>query len=292
MTCSLLSPVSLRVQDVSGSMHGPRINASLEGLELMFREVFQPTDLLSVVTYNGSICNLHMPMQVAKVDQERDKQGILDAMKKDGGYDKAYDALGGVIRSLQSMVRDPKYRAVCNDAVYQVLLVSDGGDNASTEFTLQTLSALVAAPGIPNFHLVVVAVQMSAHDAAKMQALCAPMHCTFLQVGDLASLRRTLARVGQSVQQRLVVQTTVTTYSSGRGSIGHPAGDLAAMQALTCGFMGMHLPPQCPAPKSKKLLTLMPPSPHFPKSKKATPMCSWHLQGNCRFGAKCKNRHG
>jgi Mg-chelatase subunit ChlD len=197
------------VQDASGSMAGSRIDTSLAGLNYMFEHVFHADkDFLGVVTYNSEVTNVHRPMPVRNVDKARDMAAIRNSV---GGRTATYDALGSAITDLKNMHGNEKFEAVSHDAVYQMLLVTDGDDNSSRSFNLDTVSELVRKPGLPNFHLHVIAVQMGRQEKAKLERLCGPGHCTFYQVEDLARLGEELRRVGERVLERVMrVQTTET----------------------------------------------------------------------------------
>ena len=67
---------------MSGSMAGSRIEASLAGLDYMFNEVFQPTDYLGTMTYNGELNTLHLPMRVDTIDRSRDKEAIRQGLSE------------------------------------------------------------------------------------------------------------------------------------------------------------------------------------------------------------------
>ena len=121
-------------------------------------------------------------------------------------YDRMYDAIGASIVGLQQMTKDVRINRVTPDAVYELLLLTDGGDNYSSQYTLQEVADVVAHPGLPNFHLILVAVEMSVRDKENLQTvLCAPNHATFIDVRNLSDLQQTLRGVAASEQQRLVV---------------------------------------------------------------------------------------
>mmetsp|Transcript_6103 Transcript_6103/g.11671 ORF Transcript_6103/g.11671 Transcript_6103/m.11671 type:complete len:338 (-) Transcript_6103:41-1054(-) len=272
------------IQDVSGSMHGDRIEASLRGFDHMFEKVCQPTDYLGVVTYNGDLNTLHLPMPVQNIDPSRDKASILNSVD---GSTRMYDALGASIQGLQAMARDKQYAAVTHDAVYQLLLITDGGDNCSSEFTLATLTELVAHPGLPNFNLVVVAVSMTARDKQKLRGLCAPEHATLLDVKDISELQHTLRRVGEEVQQRLVVTTTVT--QTVVQSQGHRGGGGRGVQAITEGIAATRL--SLPAPPQTQTTQAVAVARQIRSVVDGKDVCQHFLAGRCVFGKKCRNLH-
>jgi hypothetical protein len=275
-------------------MSGNRIEASLQGFDHMFEEVCQPTDYLGVVTYNGDLNTLHLPMQVQKIDASRDKAGIRKGLQGNTAYDRMYDAVGSSIRGLQAMAKDERYSAVTDDAVYQLLLLTDGGDNYSSEFTLATLTELVAHPGLPNFHLVVVAVSMSERDKQKLRGLCAPVHATFLDVKNFSDLQHTLHEVGEVVQQRLVFTTTTVTQTR-TVMQGHSTGGAGSVQTITEGLAAtrLHSLPYQPVTR-----TLVQKQPQKQKQNRTPRMvtnganiCQHFLTGTCVFGKKCRNEH-
>ena len=288
------------IQDVSGSMSGKRIEASLEGFDYVLQEVCQPTDYMGVVTYNGDLNTLHLPMQVQKIDSSRDKAGIRNGIKGNAAYDRMYDAVGASICGLQAMARDKQYSAVSRDAVYQLLLLTDGGDNYSSEFTLATLTELVAHPGLPDFHLVVVAVSMSERDKQKLRGLCQPVHATFLEVENLSELASTLHHVGEEVQQRLVVTTTTVTQTKvlmrgGNHRNPHLLVDAARDEGVTAitrelASTTMHLSASPPTRSQTQQISLQTQT----RLKKAHPrqqVCQHFLAGKCLFGKNCRNVH-
>jgi len=209
------------VQDTSGSMAGARLRASIDGFRHMFAEVLDPRhDMLGLITFSDQVEVHHSPMPVGRIDMERDVDTIE---QRCGGRTALFDALGTAIEGLRDMHRDTKYQAVTTDAVYELLLVTDGEDTSSTRYTLESLADLVAEPGIPHFHLLLVGVGMEPSFARILrQTLCAPRHATYFDASSIDDLTRTLKEVAVGVQRRLVVTTTTTRTAvvggSGRGS--------------------------------------------------------------------------
>jgi uncharacterized protein YegL len=270
------------IQDVSGSMSGSRINTSLEGFQFMFNEVYHPNDFLSVVTFCEEVKTLHKPMVVKKIDAEKDMGNIRNNM---GGRTACYDAVASSIQGLQAMVRDENYSAVTQDAVYQLLLVTDGQDNSSTAFTLTRLIELVERPGVPNFHFFVVAVSMTNEDKKNLKKLCKSSHTTFIDVADIGELQKTFQRVAKSVQQRLVVTTTVTETRVVSGSTNAKI-DLSALNAkqITAHHKVASLPaPNFSQPKVNQQVK---------KENQKSIICNFFSQkGGCRNGILCKFQH-
>lgn len=224
VVCNMLQPteVSQRkklvfswVQDVSGSMSGHPIKTSITGLEFMFQNVLAPEDYLSVIAFNTNIRMVHNPMRVAGIDRERDFKAIREAMRDGAGGTKTYDAIGNVITDLVKSSKDPKFSKVHDDAVYQLLVVTDGEDNASTEFNLKRCAELIAHSGLPNFHLWVIGVGMTEYHKQQYEMLCAPRHANYLDIADFSKFQATMERVGNEVRKSLqvvrqVISTTVT----------------------------------------------------------------------------------
>lgn len=278
------------VQDASASMAGSRTEAALDGFDYMFQEVFHPTDFLSAMTFNSDFHTLHLPMPVHKVNAARDKASIRQDV---GGRTRMYDAVGSAIEALQKLNRDPKFSLITNEAVYELLVLTDGADNCSTDYDHRRVAELIAHPGLPNFHLVVVAVSMSECDKQNLHALCNPDHATFLDVASLSELQRTLHGVGERVQQRLVYTTTTTTtrvVSSSASSRGH-ANTGESIQAVTMSMAKAHI-------GHSKSRLLLQGGPRGDGAKRGgtgklagVGVCSHFQAGNCRFGSKCRNLH-
>ena len=307
------------IQDVSGSMAGGRIQSSLAGLDYMCSEVFQPTDFLGVMTYNGEVRTLHSPMPVKKVDIARDKIAIEAGLRGQAAYDRMYDSIGTCITSLQAMAQSDEYRAATEDAVYEILLLTYGGDNYSSQYTLRQAAELVAHPGLPNFHFIIVAVSMSESDKKKLRVLCTPDHATFLEVSELRDLKRALKGVGKGIQRRLEVTTTVSVTREIR-SHAHDQGD-QGLSGITDGFKGCCvslapriLPPSLPpathrdktirqsgrsrvSPRGSSSSSVpatrrdVRPPREVDRRREAVAQCSFFAQGRCSRGESCRFLH-
>jgi hypothetical protein len=265
------------IQDVSTSMEGRQLDTSLKGFDFVFNEICEPSDFLSVVTFSDEVTVLHQPMPVHKISAEKDKQNIR---KNLGGCTACYDAVASSILSLQDMTKLDSYKAITQDAVYELLLLTDGADNSSTKYSLQQLTDLVARPGIPNFHIVVIAVSMAGSDKAKLKELCEPVHATFIDIKNISELQNTLRRVGESVQQRLVVTTTVTETRTIQGARSYGGRQQDVSVATITNGLG------------STRLALPPPPPQVAKGSKKQVVCSFFNQPlGCRNGNRCKFLH-
>lgn len=223
-------------QDVSGSMSGGKMRESMKGLDVLHDQVFQPEDLLSVVTFASDVQLLHRPMVVRSLDRNRDKSAI---QKNVGGCTALYDAIGLVIENIRNDRKDAKHQDLHRNAVYELLVITDGEDTSSRRFNLSTISALVAEPGIPNFHLTILGVGMSGSEAAPIkQQLCAPRHAKFLDVSDCNALNAAIQRVAEEVLQRVTVTVTTTTVHSATAGVGR---DASGMHKVMQGFSNLAL---------------------------------------------------
>lgn len=213
------------VQDVSGSMSGSRIKHSIDGLQFIVGEVLNQNDFFGLTTFNSVSKVIHKPLCKKNLDLGKDIDKIEHMV---GGGTSIYDALVQSISELRDLVRNPKYVAMNSDAVYELLLVTDGADcNSNT--TLSKAIELVAHSGIPNFHLVVVAVCMRPHEKQQLIRLCSFPHATFVEVEHLDQFAATIRKLGQEAMQRARIVITRTVIEEVR-VIGS-GGKMAALEA-------------------------------------------------------------
>jgi hypothetical protein len=144
---------------------------------------------------------LHHPIAFAQVDTERDFSTLLAA---NGGSTAIYDAIKQGVMDLRTTHRLQTKQRNCVP-VYEHLIITDGSDNSSS-CCLEEVAALVAAPGLPNYHLIVIAVGISERAAEAMKTLCKPQHAQFLLADDLAGLTVLLQRVATRIRLQLDVR--------------------------------------------------------------------------------------
>jgi hypothetical protein len=185
-------------------MHGETAEAAAQGLEAIV-SVLRPTDLYGCSVFDSSVTRLHHPMPRRKVKLEKD----LAAMRKaDGGSTALYDAIAHSIQALKETARHyregGKRGKEKGDVVYELLVVTDGADNASA-MELSELSQLVHKPGLPNFNLVLLGVGISGGAAADMRQLCKARHAHFYQCSGVSELKQQLQRARESIRLQLDV---------------------------------------------------------------------------------------
>ena len=136
-------------------------------------------------------------MAVRSVDLSRDETAIRTNI---GGRTALYDAVEELVKMGKKHHAWRKRRGLSTDVIYEVLVVTDGADNAS-ERTLQQCKALVASPKLPNFNFVLLAVGISDAAASVMRDLChRPRHCHFTRVADAAALGQKIAEIGNKIK--------------------------------------------------------------------------------------------
>ena len=292
------------IQDVSGSMAGGRIDASIKGLESLRSEVLQDEDYLSLVLFNTNTTKLHSPMVVKNIDHQRNVRAIRESID---GRTALYDGLGAAIEEIKAMRADKKYNSVTKDAVYELLVLTDGGDNSSVTFSLETLSTLVAQPGIPNFNLHVVGVSMDHSDKEKLLSLCKPRHCSYIDVSDLTQLSDKLSHIRETVKKRLVMTTTTTVVEnvvvvgSGSAHVHGPVDQLGGVlqrMRLQSTPTPVQLtltaarpaPTRCTVP-GKTAGKMATGKMATGKTAGKTAVCAYWLKGGCKFGSTCRDAH-
>lgn len=197
----------LVLMDTSYSMHGDRIIAACDGLDLFHNEVFGKDDYMGLLVFDSRVIMLHEPMMVKKVNRAFDRKDILRTALN-GRSTAMYDALHTGLTSLKDKLNDPNFKHLkSGDSVFHIVMLTDGCDNSSTKASLSSVSALVANSGIPNFHLTVVGISMPRDTTAELRStLCAPKHAQYIEVDDIAQLRTTMKRVVRDVNARMFVQ--------------------------------------------------------------------------------------
>ncbi|GMH80144.1 hypothetical protein TL16_g08421 [Triparma laevis f. inornata] len=175
----------LVLMDTSYSMHGDRIIAACDGLDLFHNEVFRKDDYMGLLAFDSRVIMLHEPMMVKKVNRAFDRKNILRTALN-GRSTAMYDALHTGLTSLKDKLNDPNFKHLkSGDSVFHVVMLTDGCDNSSTKVLLSSVSALVANSGIPNFHLTVVGISMPRDTTAELRSTLFPRWSGHSAVAEL-----------------------------------------------------------------------------------------------------------
>lgn len=135
------------VLDVSGSMAGSRLNKALEGIKFIFDECCGNSDHFALVAFNDS---------VHTVTPRRPKYAVkwatVDAETRNlcGGTTRLWDAVATAMNDIKGMPR-------AKDVHVDLVVLTDGEDNASPSGSVAQLEAAMGKPGIANFHAIFLA---------------------------------------------------------------------------------------------------------------------------------------
>ncbi|KXZ50737.1 hypothetical protein GPECTOR_15g422 [Gonium pectorale] len=139
--------------DASGSMSGERMNATLEHVNHMCRDVLEPNDLVTVWLFSAE---LKLEQLYYKTRAGAISPDALQARVKAGGCTMLYD---NTARAIECMAKDGDVRDARGNTILRNLVVfTDGADNKSAEGGLAAMVARVRAPGVANFHFTCLAV--------------------------------------------------------------------------------------------------------------------------------------
>eukprot|EP00040_Diaphanoeca_grandis_P006018 m.35564 g.35564 ORF g.35564 m.35564 type:complete len:384 (-) comp17161_c1_seq1:53-1204(-) len=229
--------------DTSGSMAGRPTTEAISGLEQVV-DIMAPDDLYALFTFASSCQNLHHAMPRHRVNFDQDKKNIEANV---GGRTALYDAIAAGIDEMK-VVRDRRRdEGDQTPVVFEQLVITDGEDNSSSGYTLDSLRSLVAKPGISNYNLVLIAVGIDSSTASKMRSLCAPQHATFVHVGNVSDLAGVLTdqvvrikmvlevdsqRTGRRRQTRAEVTTNVMGVQRAAAQLDRAAGSNLASGTL------------------------------------------------------------
>ena len=181
--------------DSSGSMAGSRIRAAVEGLGTIVQGMMRPQNLFGLVTFNTDVKNLHKPMPRAKVNWAKDGRHIQNNV---GGCTALWDAVIAGIHLLKEVMRrrkeDPDRKGKPK-LVFEQLVITDGLDNSSSA-SFEEVRDLVRSPGLPDYHLRVIAVtsDMERGEILQLEQLCKPAHAQLLPASDVGQLKAVLQK--------------------------------------------------------------------------------------------------
>ena len=186
--------------DASSSMEGSRTRAAVEGLGRIFDDM-AADDMYGLATFGSSVRRIHHPMVKSRVDWSKDAKHIV---ANGGGCTALWDGIVAGIQELRDYTDYAKATKRGKKVAYQLVL-TDGEDNSSSA-TLEQAAEMVAKPGLPDFHFVVIGIGVEASTRRTLEGLCKPRHAQYIHVNDVAEL--TAAMRAQAERIRVVVRSS------------------------------------------------------------------------------------
>ena len=205
MEVSNVKPMLLTfICDTSGSMEGSKINDAISGMEQIFR-LSTGSDRVSLISFQSKVNVHHGLKHYSHVDWGRNKEALLGRVR---GSTAMYDALKTAI---ETSPRDAIYK----DFQKVFVLVTDGLDNRST-MTEDQMVDLVSKPGIANFTLLVIGVDLCEKSKSILEKLCMPRHC-HLETPDTAGLAESFRLVQKKIVEvrRIVMEGVDNDHARG-----------------------------------------------------------------------------
>ena len=200
----------LAMVDRSGSMAGGKSRAASEGVQQVMG-LAKGNNWVGASSFSTGVEVLLPLGPKRKAVASGALDSAMESMQRCGGRTALWDAIQSGIQQMRESKPSPNVQN-------ELVVVTDGGENSSTSTTFDELKELVAHPGLPNFHLVVLADSPD----ARLRQLCEPRHCTVLEIGDADSIRGAFGKATTLIRQRMlrVEQVTVHSSRSSRGDIG------------------------------------------------------------------------
>eukprot|EP00696_Hemimastix_kukwesjijk_P008968 gnl/Hemi2/21326_TR7086_c0_g1_i1.p1 gnl/Hemi2/21326_TR7086_c0_g1~~gnl/Hemi2/21326_TR7086_c0_g1_i1.p1 ORF type:complete len:401 (+),score=103.59 gnl/Hemi2/21326_TR7086_c0_g1_i1:138-1340(+) len=221
------------VLDVSGSMAGIKLTQAKAGIRELHR-LMRPKDTFLLTTFSDDVTAVIKPNgKKGNVTAEKLEQKLQQIQAGQGTH--LYDAILVTVRNLRASIEKSQQHAPrkTHKRVFEIFVLTDGEDTSSSSVRAQKLAelrSLLEHPGIPHFHLIVIAVGMTAETERIFQGLCSGKnHLEFwpcMEDGQaaIAKVFDQIRRKVQQVQQTFVkvaVQlggATVITHSQNAGT--------------------------------------------------------------------------
>jgi hypothetical protein len=188
--------------DVSPSMteaeYGNRLDKALPCLRDIFTNVMRDHDRFALCTFAERVSVLHGPMPRKVVDWRKDLHNI----KKSAHAGTAiYNA---VVESIDNMrAYDFPDRGRNHKYIVEHLVITDGEDNSSRA-SLEDAAAAIAKPGLPNYNMVLVSIDVDRRTERKMQRLTAGVrHAHYTPVRDMAGFRAKMGEVSEQLRVKI-----------------------------------------------------------------------------------------
>lgn len=186
------------VVDTSGSMCGKGLREAKAALLELAEAIIKPDDRVAVLGFNHTVTTVQPLAAAADVDLP----AALGRLRAEGRT-ALYDAvLAGVAatKAGYDCKRHPKAHA-------ELVVLTDGDDTSSTA-SFKDMAEALAAPGVPNFNMTLVAVGVPPEPLRLLTALCdSKKHLHLVAVDDHSRIKHAFGKV----RDRIVTRTTMTT---------------------------------------------------------------------------------
>ena len=162
----------LFVLDISGSMSGSKITSAINGIKKIVSQLVDH-DRFGLITFNSYISTVFHLSHVRTISNF---DGMLSSIIP-SSRTALWDAIAAGIAHLKSRGTPIKKNT-------ELVILTDGDDTCSKNTKLEDLIPLVGKPGIPDFHLILIGVGIDPEHKAKLENLCEPQHCGYVDVRD------------------------------------------------------------------------------------------------------------
>eukprot|EP00768_Dysnectes_brevis_P007948 gnl/Dysnectes_brevis/6947_a11218_289.p1 GENE.gnl/Dysnectes_brevis/6947_a11218_289~~gnl/Dysnectes_brevis/6947_a11218_289.p1 ORF type:complete len:372 (+),score=95.03 gnl/Dysnectes_brevis/6947_a11218_289:101-1216(+) len=209
------------IVDTSGSMAGGKISAVADELKSLLTtdSKLKKHDKIEVRQFACSLKTVFPFQDKLRVDTDRLIAELPRHVARStvGTMTALYDCLAMAIQELKKYRLGRFRKSAYGKSPICLLFLTDGGDNASVKFNADTIGALVAKSGIPNFNLYIVGVGLRSRVSETLSQICAPQHAHYVPCGsDYDVVRKTLRKVTRD----MITSVTITL----RGDLGRGAG--------------------------------------------------------------------
>ena len=187
------------VIDTSGSMNGSKIREARNGIFEVF-SALEPHDTVTLHAFDT--CSRCVLPRTAKRDIS-DFRSHLERIQAVGNSTAFYDAVTSCIDALRSGRRQ-----------LEMIVATDGDDNASRAFTFESTKAKLERPGKANFHFFLLGVGVGSYTQGNLQRLCGTAtNRTYVNVANAAEIPRAFRMVRDAIVRR--TSTTRSTFVAG-----------------------------------------------------------------------------
>eukprot|EP00028_Trichosphaerium_sp_Am-I-7-wt_P014490 CAMPEP_0168508698 /NCGR_PEP_ID=MMETSP0405-20121227/286_1 /TAXON_ID=498012 /ORGANISM="Trichosphaerium sp, Strain Am-I-7 wt" /LENGTH=297 /DNA_ID=CAMNT_0008525917 /DNA_START=124 /DNA_END=1017 /DNA_ORIENTATION=+ len=169
----------------------------------MAKTVLEKQDLVALKVFNDddarTIFGLKQPSSV--------RWNVAKSKIKTTGGTRLYDAIDKTMSVMPYGAKYKKYHR-------QLVVLTDGEDNGS-RMSYEALKARIKEPGIKNFHLILIGVNVSLEYETKLRTLCNKPHFRYLDCGASSEdIKKSFGRAKKVVMEYITTTTTETRVST------------------------------------------------------------------------------